>query len=108
MKSAKPVKINSRIYADFDNERPFSEKIVGLSKTDEVSDFDGRVVRLSQGDYIYLFMPIDDVLPEYVFSEGVVIKNPYDEKPYKWCCQLHVAIEHMEAYEKAPFRSKKD
>ncbi|WP_235212745.1 hypothetical protein [Burkholderia paludis] len=100
MGNVKYVKINSRIYADFDNERPFDENIVGLSKTDDARDFDGNVVVLREGDYIYLFMPIDEALPEYVFSEGTVIKNPYETKPYKWCCQLRVAVENMDDYGK--------
>jgi len=45
-------------------------------------------------------MPIDEILPEYVFSEGFVIRNPYKTKPYKWCCQMSVSLESMEEYEK--------
>jgi len=97
---AKYMKIHNRIYVDFDNERPFDEEVVGISKTDVAKTFDGESVILHEGDYVYLFMPIDEILPEYVFSEGFVIRNPYKTKPYKWCCQMSVSLESMEEYEK--------
>ncbi|MGJ0637307.1 hypothetical protein [Xenorhabdus bovienii] len=90
--------LHDRIYADFDNERVIDLDIVGLTQLDEVKDFSGNVVLLKKGDYIYLYMPVDESLPEYVFSEGYVIPNPYEFKPYKWCCKLMTGIEFIEEY----------
>lgn len=87
----------SRISADFDNERPYDEDVVGLTKTDEVSAFGGRKVEIKEGDYIYLYMDVGD--GDYVFSEGAVIRNPYSSKPYRWCCQLKRELEYMSEYE---------
>ncbi|EZJ77383.1 hypothetical protein AC01_2242 [Escherichia coli 1-392-07_S3_C1] len=45
-----------------------------------------------------MFMPIDEVLPEYIFAEGFVIKNPYRFKPYKWCCKIIGELEFNKEY----------
>jgi hypothetical protein len=38
---------------------------------------------------------------DYLFAEGVVIKNPYSTKPYKWCCKLvNGTEEYMSEYQK--------
>lgn len=91
--------LNDRIYADFDNERTIDLDVVGLTQSDEVRNFIGDTVFLKEGDYIYLYMSIDETLPEYVFSEGYVIPNPYKFKPYKWCCKLTSKLEYIEDYE---------
>jgi hypothetical protein len=85
-----------RYFADMDNERPFDEDIVGLAKTDEVLGFTGKIRTIKEWDYIYLYMDIGD--DDFVFSEGVVIKNPYPSKQYKWCCKLLRPIEYMSDY----------
>ncbi|WP_096031274.1 hypothetical protein [Caballeronia temeraria] len=88
-----------RVFADIDNERPFDENIVGLTKTDQVIDFYGSHISIAEGDYLYLFMDCGG--GDYVFAEGVVIKNPYPMKPYKWCCKLFCDIEYMDKYERS-------
>jgi hypothetical protein len=88
----------SRIFADIDNERPFDPDIVGLTKNDEVVDFGGHAVMIKEGDYLYLYMDCED--GDHVFSEGIVIKNPYPTMPYRWCCELSGEIEYMSEYEK--------
>lgn len=88
--------LSSRIYADFDNERPYELNVVGLSQTDYVIDFTGKKIKIYDGDYIYLYMDVDS--NEYVVSEGVVFPNPYTDLPYKWCCRLSWEIEYMEQY----------
>lgn len=90
--------LNYRIFADFDNERVVDLDIVGLTQTNEVKNFIGDTVFLKEGDYIYLYMPTDETLPEYVFSEGYVIRNPYKFTPYKWCCKLTSKLEYIEDY----------
>lgn len=90
--------LENRIFADFDNERIQDVDVVGLTQTDYVKNFSGETVRIHEGDYIYMFMPIDEVLSEYVFAEGFVIKNPYDFKPYRWCCKIVGGLEYNEEY----------
>ena len=36
----------------------------------------------------------------YIFSEGYVIFNPYEDIPYKWCCRIVGNIEYLEEYNK--------
>lgn len=91
----------ARVFADFDNERPFDEDVVGLTKTDEVSLFGGGKIEIKEGDHVYLYMDVGD--GDYVFSEGVVISNPYSSKPYRWCCKLTCELEYMSEYD-AKFR----
>ncbi|CAM7832501.1 TPA: hypothetical protein N8123_004345 [Escherichia coli] len=90
--------LENRIFADFDNERVQDIDIVGLTQTDHVNTFSGELVCINEGDYIYMFMPIDEVLPEYIFAEGFVIKNPYRFKPYKWCCKIIGELEFNKEY----------
>ncbi|MDR1911504.1 MAG: hypothetical protein LBQ52_04050 [Helicobacteraceae bacterium] len=82
-----------------DNERPFDENIVLLSKTDEIIGFNGQIKKIAEGDYVFLYMDIGE--GDYVFSEGIVIKNPYlsDYPICKWCCKLLYGIEYMSAYQ---------
>ncbi len=89
--------LNKRIYADIDNER-VEENIVGLSKSDFVKNFIGEDVQIYEGEYVYMYMNTEDFPPEYVFAEGIVIKNPYRFKPYKWCCKIVDKIEYMDDY----------
>ncbi len=93
----KYVDVKKRIYADIDNER-IDEDVVGLTKTDFVKNFLGEEIFIYEGEYIYMYMNIDDFPPDYVFAEGVVIKNPYNFKPYKWCCKIMGKIEYIEEY----------
>ena len=97
--------LNSRIFADFDNERSVDSDIVGLSQTDEIENYMGETIFLKEGDYVYLYLQTDEILPEYVFSEGFVIPNPYEFKPYKWCCKLTREIEDIEDIEDYESRS---
>ncbi|EPW8570695.1 hypothetical protein ACWQEN_000004 [Morganella morganii] len=96
----KNTNLENRIFADFDNERIKDIDIVGLTQTDYVKTFSGKLIRIHEGDYIYMFMPTDDTIPEYIFAEGVVIKNPYDFKPYKWCCKIKSKLEYIKEYAK--------
>jgi hypothetical protein len=84
-----------RYFADMDNERPFDGDIVGLTQTDEVIGFTGKARTIKEGDYIYLYMDAGD---DFVFSEGIVIGNPYPSKPYRWCCKLLQPIKYMSDY----------
>ena len=93
------IGLNSRIFADFDNERVLDLDIVGLTQTDEIKNYMGETIFLKEGDYVYLYMPVDEILPKYIFSEGFVIHNPYEFKPYKWCCKLTRELEYIEDYE---------
>lgn len=95
--------LNSRIFADFDNERGVDSDIVGLAQTDEIKNYMGETIFLKEGDYVYLYLPVDEILPEYVFSEGFVIPNPYEFKPYKWCCKLTRELEYIEDYESSRY-----
>ncbi|EDZ1845493.1 hypothetical protein GN572_004834 [Salmonella enterica] len=91
--------LEGRVFADFDNERIQDIDIVGLTQTDCVKAFSGESIRINEGDYLYMFMPIDEVLPEYILAEGFVIKNPYEFKPYKWCCKIIGELEYIKEYE---------
>ncbi|EHT2455797.1 hypothetical protein KXE84_003992 [Escherichia fergusonii] len=88
-------RLEDRIFADFDNERIQDIDIVGLTQTDYVKTFSGESVRINEGDYIYMFMPIDENLQQYVFAEGFVIRNPYEHKVYKWCCKIIGELEFI-------------
>ncbi|WP_174866829.1 hypothetical protein [Pectobacterium polaris] len=92
--------LKDRVFADFGNEIVDDFYIVGLSKSDYINSFSGESVKIKEGDYIYMFMPIDEVLPEYLFAEGVVIKNPYEFKPYKWCCKIIGEFEYIDEYDR--------
>lgn len=92
--------LNGRVFADFDNERVYDLDIVGLSKSNEMFDFEGNIVILKENDFIYLFMQIDIENHEYVVAEGYVITNPYPTKPYLWCCKLSSEIEYFGDYQK--------
>lgn len=91
--------LTNRIFADFDNEIVQDPDIVGLTQTDSVTTFSGGTALLKEGDYVYMFMSADERLPEYLVAEGVVIPNPYDFKPYKWCARIVGEIEYFDEYE---------
>jgi hypothetical protein len=86
-----------RVFADIDNERPFDEDIVGLTQTDNVTDFFGRTFSIKEGEYLYLYMDYSD--GDHVFFEGIVIRNPYPKIPYRWCCKLAGKLECTSEYE---------
>ncbi|MBA8500350.1 hypothetical protein HVW15_04875 [Escherichia fergusonii] len=88
-------RLEDRIFEDFDNERIQDIDIVGLTQTDYVKTFSGESVCINEGDYIYMFMPIDENLQQYVFAEGFVIRNPYEHKVYKWCCKIIGELEFI-------------
>ena len=90
--------LNGRVFADFDNERVYDLDIVGLSKSNEIIDFEENIVILKENEFIYLFMQIDIENHVYVVAEGFVIPNPYAFKPYLWCCKLVSEIEYFEDY----------
>lgn len=96
--------VNERVYADIDNERVVDFDIVGLTQSDELKDFFGNEVVIHEGDYIYLYTDsIENGVLSYIFSEGYVIPNPYDFKPYKWCCKLvgdEPYFEYLDDYNK--------
>ena len=95
------VPLVDRFYADLDNER-VDPDMVGLTQTDFLKRFTGEPGKIIEGQHIFLFMDIvdDDGGISYVVSEGDVIKNPYNFKPYKWCCKLTTGIQYIEEYEK--------
>ena len=97
-KKCKFVGLSNRIFADFDNERPYDENIVGISKYDEIKNFSGVLITLRKGDFIYLFMSVSEDPSDYVVSEGFVIENPYEKMPYKWCCRIIGVIQYIEDY----------
>ncbi|HEX8576858.1 MAG TPA: hypothetical protein VF677_11245 [Flavobacterium sp.] len=71
---------NDRILVDIDNERPYGRDIVGLSKTDEVINFNGDTVTLEEGKYIYTYTEsIEKGVLSYIFAEGYVIRSPYKD-----------------------------
>lgn len=88
-------KLKERVFADFDNEIVDDFNIIGLTQSDYVETFCGESLRIAEGDYIYMFMPADEVRKEYFLAEGVVIKNPYEFKPYKWCCRVVGQFEYL-------------
>ena len=91
--------LSGRILVDIDNERPYDRNILGLSKSDEVIDFNGNKVVLENGNYIYAYTEsLEGSDTSYILSEGRVIKNPYEDLPYKWCCVLQGEIEYIEDY----------
>jgi hypothetical protein len=89
--------VKERILVDLDNERPYHSDIVGLARNNEVTDFQGNSIILQGGEYVYLYT---ESPPDYIFAEGVVIPNPYEDLSYKWCCSLVGEIEYFEDYNK--------
>lgn len=91
--------LNTRILVDIDNERPYDCDIVGLSKTDEAINFNGETVTLKEGTYIYIYTEsVEKGVTSYILAEGYVIRSPYKDLPYKWCCQIQGKIEYIEDY----------
>lgn len=95
------TELKNRIWVDIDNERPYNCDIVGLSKTDEAITYNGVKQPLHEGQYIYMYTEsIEKEGKTYIFSEGYVIANPYNNLMYKWCCKIIGEIEFMEDYNK--------
>lgn len=93
------VGIESRIVVDIDNERPYDSSILGLSQRDEVLSFAGDTIVLTEGMYVYMITEnFDEDIPDHILSEGLVIKKPYPDLPYKWCCRIEGKIEYLEDY----------
>ena len=100
--------LKNRILIDIDNERPYDYNIVGLSQSDEVRDFNGDIIILEEGRYIYTFTEsIEGGVVSYIFAEGYVISSPYKDLSYKWCCQIEGEIEFIEDYNNR-FSTEKD
>lgn len=83
--------IDNRIKVDIDNDRIFDEDIVKLSKENIVKDYSGNEIILEEGMYVFLYT--DDVDDKgdmsFIFSEGIVIRNPYgDLTSFNWFCKL--------------------
>lgn len=93
--------LTNRVLVDIDNERRYDRDILGLSQTDDIIDFQGNIVKLIEGSYIYTFTEnFDGDIPGYILAEGFVIPSPYKDLPYKWCCKLEGEIEYSEDYNK--------
>lgn len=96
--------VSNRLLVDIDNERPRDFDIVGLTKrgVDYAVNFKNERVLLHEGDYVYMYT--DNSYPNgeisYIFCEGYVISNPYDDIPYKWCCRIVGDVEYVEDYNK--------
>ena len=99
--------LNSRILVDIDNERRYDCDIVGLSQTDEATDFNGNTVILKEGNYIHTYTENYEKGEglSFIFAEGYVIQSPYSDLHYKWCCKIQGEIEYSEDYNK---RFKRD
>ncbi|MCD8213845.1 MAG: hypothetical protein LUC34_07365 [Campylobacter sp.] len=90
------VPLKDRIYADMDNERLLNNLVL-LSKDGNVKKFDASVAGVNEGDYVYLYMDIDEDADtndadRYVVSEGIVVKNPISYDVCKFCCVLNEEI----------------
>lgn len=98
------IDITNRVLVDIDNDRWRDPDIVGLTKAGEdyALNFKGEKILLHKGDYIYMYT--DNSYPDgtisYLFFEGYVISNPYDDIPCKWCCRIVGEIEDLEDYNK--------
>ena len=96
----KYVDIRNRVYVDIDNDRVFDYDIVKLSRLDEIEDYSGNRIELHENDYIYMYTDnIEDNEHSYIYSEGIVIRNPYNElSSFKWFCKLIGDIEYLKDY----------
>jgi len=72
------------------------DDLVLLSQTDDVTDSDGKAVKLSAGMSvsIYEFNPYEDGALEYLLAEGTVELNDSAENgdwtsAAKWCCRIN-------------------
>jgi hypothetical protein len=93
--------VTDRIRVDIDNERPYDFDIVGVTRKDTVTDFNGDKITLQAGDYVYMYTEsIEKGEISYIFSEGYIIPNPYEDMKYKWCCKIIGDIEDIEDYNK--------
>ena len=99
MAETKYKAVTHRVLVDIDNDRSCDCDIVGLSKTDEITDFEGNTIRLKEGSYIYTYTDnIEDGVPCYIFAEGYVIRSPYENVTCKWWCKIQGEIEYSEDY----------
>ena len=88
--------IDSRIKVDIDNDRIVDNDVVKLSREDFVIDYSGKKITLKEGMYVYLYTD-DKGEPSFIFSEGIVIKNPYgDLTLFKWFCRLKGEILYVD------------
>lgn len=91
--------IDSRIKVDIDNDRIVDNDVVKLSREDFVIDYSGKKITLKEGMYVYLYTDDTDDKgePSFIFSEGIVIKNPYgDLTLFKWFCRLKEEILYVD------------
>ncbi|RHH05420.1 hypothetical protein DW228_22940 [Bacteroides fragilis] len=96
--------VTKRILVDIDNERRKDCDVVGLTKSGEdyIINYEKEKILLHEGDYVYMYtedVHLDGEI-SYIFSEGYVIFNPYEDIPYKWCCRIVGNIEYLEEYNK--------
>ena len=88
--------IDSRIKVDIDNDRIVDNDVVKLSREDFVIDYSGKKIILEEGMYVYLYTD-DKGEPSFIFSEGIVIKNPYEDLTlFKWFCRLKEEILYVD------------
>ena len=79
-----------RIRVDFNE--IIEENVVLLSKTDEREDSDGNLIQLREGRDValYEYNHYKDGEEEYLFAEGVVVANTFQENPVAiWCCRIN-------------------
>ncbi len=91
--------IDIRIKVDIDNDRIVDNDVVKLSREDFVIDYSGKKITLKEGMYVYLYTDDTDDKgePSFIFSEGIVIKNPYgDLTLFKWFCRLKGEILYVD------------
>lgn len=99
MEEIKYKAVTQRVLVDIDNDRSYDCDIVGLSKTDEITDFEGNTIRLKEGIYIYTYTDnIENGVPSYIFAEGYVIRSPYKDVACRWWCKIQGEIEYSEDY----------
>ena len=70
-----------------------------LSREDFVIDYSGKKITLKEGMYVHLYTDDTDDKgePSFIFSEGIVIKNPYgDLTLFKWFCRLKGEILYVD------------
>ncbi len=92
----KIIELKNRIVVDIDNERQYDTEILGLSQSNNVLNFKGDKITLKEGDYIYLLTEnYENGEPDHILAEGYVIKNPYQDLPYRFCCHLQGEIQYL-------------
>ena len=79
-----------RIKVDF-NEL-LEPDLILLSKTNERIDSKGNKISLSEGVkvYLYEYNNYQDGVDEYLYADGIVVKNEIQENPVAiWCCRIN-------------------